>query len=45
MQKFIRDLIELLGNIGNISAQTANEIEEKINDFSSESEIREIEID
>ena len=44
MQEFISQMIALIENLRTVSGQTVNEIENKINDFSSDSDIEEIEI-
>ncbi len=44
MQEFISQMIALIENLRTVSGQTANEIENKINDISSDSDVDEIEI-
>ncbi|MBR2440481.1 MAG: hypothetical protein IKB25_09820 [Lentisphaeria bacterium] len=44
MQEFISQMIALIENLRTVSGQTVNEIENKINDISSDSDVDEIEI-
>lgn len=44
MQEFISQMIALIENLRTVSGQTENEIENKINDISSDSDVDEIEI-